>query len=95
MATATITAADTWTDPVRFGPLESGGLSITGASWVATVSLQRRPYGKTGWDLVPNGQWTAITEKRIAPSGAYEYRLGVASGQYTSGTITVELRGIR
>lgn len=93
MASATITGEDQWTDPIRIGPATAGGFSIRGTSWVANVELVRRPIGGTEWETVPQGVYTANTEKRIAPSGAYEYRLGVPVANYTSGTITVEIRG--
>lgn len=72
-------------------------ISIYGASaWVATLNVERR-FGSTGtWMVVK--QYSAsdaisnsIQEQIFDSEPGSQYRIGCASGNYTSGTISVRL----
>lgn len=80
-----ISAQNLWTDAV----LASGriNISISGSGWAATVTLQRSSDGGVTWRDVEN--WAVNAETYLV--GEVLYRLGVKTGNYTSGTITVEL----
>lgn len=65
-------------------------LSVSGSSWTATVTLQRSFDSGSTWLDVDT--FAENTEKFLVD---YEpgvlYRIGVATGGYTSGTVTVRL----
>lgn len=72
-------------------------ISIYGASaWVATINVERR-FGSTGtWMVVK--QYSAsdainnsIQEQIFDSEPGVQYRIGCASGNYTSGTISARL----
>lgn len=84
-------ASGTWTATAspRFGS-EIGymNISIMGA-WSGTVTLQRSWNGVTWGDVET---WTSNAEKAlIDPERGVRYRLGVKSGEYTSGTMILRL----
>lgn len=90
--TASITAQNTFTDGI--GVHGESSAYITG-TFVATVTLQKtRDQGVTWEDAYDkNGnvyEWTAPAEFIIKePSNFIQYRLGVKTGAYTSGTANV------
>lgn len=90
-----ISSADTWTDkiePARYsGPTQGKlAMSISGTTWSATVTLQRSFDEGSNWHEV--NTYTSNTQKTIDdPLSGVVYRIGVASGNYTSGTVTVGL----
>ena len=93
--TASITAADTFTDWLR---LSGGGkftLNISGISG-STVTLQRTRDDITGSPTAEDVEtYTADTDPAELgedPSYGTFYRVGVKSGEFGSGTITVTLR---
>lgn len=91
---ASATAADTATAPIRVTGIDNGrvfSISITG-TWVATVTLQR--------SVGEPGDWTDVTTYTTNQSTSYDdtfdnqiiyYRLYVKPGAYTSGTVVMQL----
>lgn len=99
-ATKSITAENVFSDPVEVS--ENFALTITG-TWVATVHVQRSTdKGGTWVDVTDNDgtprTWTKtsgsdpITAYGYEPKRGTWYRAGVKTGNYTSGTIEIELR---
>ena len=92
MARATITSDNTFTEPIQVKYDEYFDLSITG-SFVATVTVQRRRVGEDAWRDVKQYIEADLpiekTSNRIRHD--WEFRVGVKSGDYTSGTIEVEI----
>ena len=89
-ATAAITAANTFTAPVL---LNTGGpgrynISVYGV-FVATVTVQRSFDGGTTWLDVTN--YSAPTEDQGVEIENALYRVGVKTGNFTSGTVNVRL----
>ena len=85
--TADLTGADQFTDSIRvIGPI---ALSISG-TFTATVTVQRSQDNATWLDV---DTYTAATEKVGNEAVLYYYRVGIKSGEYTSGTATVALYG--
>lgn len=85
--TADLTGADQYTDSIRVvGPI---ALSISG-TFVATVTVQRSQDNAAWLDV---DTYTAATEKVGNEAVLYYYRVGIKSGEYTSGTATVALYG--
>ena len=88
----TITAENTFTDAVRsFGSddAEIDGLISIAGTFSATVSFQRSPDGSTYHDVET---FTSANEKNFIPTKGAWYRIGVATGAYTSGTIEVVIQ---
>ena len=87
VATASLTAQNTWTDPLYLmGPFN---FSLSG-TWVATVYIQRSfDDGATWLDVA---SYTAnIEDTGYEPEVRALYRAGVKSGGYTSGTIVLRI----
>lgn len=91
--TANISAQNTFTGtlaPSAWGT-RSGFLNISvSGSWSGTVTLQRR-FGSSGtfYDVET---WTANAEKAlIDPERKVQYRLGIKTGDYSSGVATCRL----
>lgn len=90
--TASITAQNQWTTtPIRPNPNNGKFyIGIEGTGWAATVTLQKSYDSGTTWHNVLT--WTAnIQTKGEDDFLGIVYRIGVATGQYTSGTISVRL----
>jgi hypothetical protein len=85
LATKSITAQNTFTDPVQLSGFFN--LSISG-TFVATVTVQRSIDNST-WADVDN--WTAPTEDYGMDPETMWYRVGVKTGNFTSGTVVVRL----
>jgi len=88
--TAAASAQNTWTSIIA--PASGTGflnVSVSG-TWVATVTLQRSfDWGSTWHDVTT---WTANAQKRLEDTERrVVYRIGVATGDYTSGTANVRL----
>lgn len=84
----TVTAADQFTTSETFKGRFN--LSVSGSSWSATVTLQRS-YDNTTWrdvETFTSNIETVVNEPSIR--GAW-YKIGVKSGDFTSGVIKVEL----
>lgn len=85
VASAVITAADTYTDPCRL----EGYFNVSiGGTFSATVTVQRSVDAVTWVDV---DTWTAPAEDYgFEPENMY-YRIGVKSGAFTSGSVTVRI----
>ena len=84
--TKTISAENIFSDSLSV-PANQFSISVSG-TFVATVTLQKS-YDGTNWNDVE--QFTYASEWiATEPEGA-SYRIGVKTGDYTSGTITVRL----
>lgn len=80
-------AENTWSDPIRI--MGSFNLSISG-TFSATVTVQRSEDGTT-WRNVDT--WTAPSEEVGYDPILNYYRVGVATGGYTSGTAVASMNG--
>lgn len=87
--TASITAENTFSDPIYLAKGERAEVSISGISG-DTVSLQRRLDG-TNWRTVAT--YTAAAERTFEADCDVEVRLGVETGNYSAGTIACLLKG--
>ena len=84
-----ITAQNQFTDPERAGPRFDVSI-YDSASFVGTITLQRRRVGSSGnWRDVKT--YTGPAEEFGESSGNFEYRIGCKTGGFTSGTIYVEV----
>ena len=85
--TRSIAAENLFTDPVRLTGFFN--ISLSGA-WSATVTVQRSfDQGSTWFDVetfVSNTQ-----EYGFEPEGGVYYRIGVKTGNFTSGTVVARL----
>ena len=85
----TITGANQWTDPLdiedRLYTISIGGLS----AGVGVVSLQRKRVKDVVWR--DDDSFTSDLERNGEVVGKWQYRIGVKSGDYTSGTFLVEI----
>ena len=86
IASKTITAQNTFSDPVRLTGFFN--LSITG-TFVATVTVQRSFDNQATWQDVDT--FTKSTEDFGMEPEVCWYRAGVKTGDFTSGTINVRL----
>lgn len=91
----TISAQDTFSSPLT---MKAGGVLTLRGTWTATVSLQRKEKGGN-WVDVTNNSGTATTftangTYTVSPMGTVaDYRWGVKSGNYTSGSVLGTLEG--
>lgn len=86
--TESVTAQDTWTDAVSF-TVGIFDLSISN-TFTATVTLQRSFDGGTTWYDVQT--FTQETEAVVDNAdNTVKWRIGVATGDFTSGTADVRL----
>lgn len=101
VVTAALTAQNTFSDAIEV-PKDSRGhgfvFTMRGTSTpVATFVLQRSTDDGTTWDIIDSKDNTnfeaddTITVNGIENSGA-QYRFGIRTGDYTSGTFTGEIR---
>lgn len=64
-------------------------LSISG-TWAGTVTVQRSFDSGSTWHDVDT--WTENTQEYgLEPEGGTQYRVGIKTGEYTSGTCAVRL----
>lgn len=82
-----ITAANTFTTPVLIQPGNTFDISISG-TFVATVVLQRSKDQTTWLDVA---SFTAPSEQTGSAGSAWYFRLGVKTGGFTSGPVSVDL----
>jgi hypothetical protein len=80
-------AQDTWSDAIQV--VGSFNLSISG-TFSATVTVQRSEDGTTWRDV---DTWTAPSEEVGYDPILNYYRVGVATGDYTSGTAVASING--
>jgi len=84
--TYSATAQNTFSEPLKVRG--DFNLSLSG-TWVGTVHLQRR-FNQGSWMDVQS--YTANIEDRgREPEGLVEYRAGVKTGNYTSGTVLIRI----
>jgi len=80
-------AADTWSDAIQV--VGSFNLSISG-TFSATVTVQRSDDGTTWRDV---DTFTAPSEEVGYDPILNYYRVGVATGDFTSGTVVASING--
>lgn len=85
-ASKTITGANSFTDPVKLTGFFN--LSISG-TFVATVTVQRSFDNQVTWQDVDD--FTAPTEDYGMEPEVCWYRVGVKTGNFTSGSVDVRL----
>ena len=92
-ASASITSAGEFveTDYLTPGLKETADVAIViSGTFVATVSLQVKRPDETTWKTIK--QYTGSPQTDIVTlKGFWNVRLGVAAGDYTSGTVEVDL----
>ena len=86
IASKTITAENTFTDPVNLTGFFN--LSITG-TFVGTITVQRSFDNKVTWQDVDT--FTKPTEDWGMEPEVCWYRVGVKTGEFTSGSIGIRL----
>jgi len=94
--TATVNSAPgvagSWTDsmnPTNRNPGQGLNFSIAGTSFVGTVTLQRSFDGVTFYDVA---QWPGDFQGALTDAeGASTYRIGVAYGDFVSGSVALRL----
>ena len=85
--TRSIAAENLYTDSVQV--VGYFNLSISG-TWVATVTVQRSFDQSATWHDVDT--WTTNAEEYgLEPEGGIHYRVGIKTGEFTSGTCVVRL----
>jgi hypothetical protein len=85
-----ITAQIQWTDPLRI--TGKGIVTLEQTNLVATITLQAKPDGGSNWIEVDTVAITAATEGRYEfEGGNILHRVGVATGDYTSGAAILYL----
>lgn len=90
--TKTISAADTWTDPVHIiGDFNLSIVASTSPAFSGTVTAQRSSDG-TNWRDVDT--WVSVSAEEVGydPMKMY-YRAGIKAGQYTAGSVAITLNG--
>ncbi|MBT8365123.1 MAG: hypothetical protein KJP23_10485 [Deltaproteobacteria bacterium] len=90
---ASADAENTWTDPVLVKSSGVCSLSISG-TWSATVTLQRRINVSGAWSSWMDVETFSANAEKVVfnPSNSrVEFRAGVATGDYSSGTVEIIL----
>lgn len=90
--TKTISAADSWTDPVHIiGDFNLSIVASTSPAFDGTVTVQRSSDG-TNWRDVDT--WVSVSSEEVGydPMKNY-YRAGIKAGEYTAGSVTITLNG--
>jgi len=90
--TKTISAADSWTDPVHIiGEFNLSIVASTSPAFNGTVTVQRSSDG-TNWRDVDT--WVSVSSEEVGndPMKNY-YRAGIKAGEYTAGSVTLSLNG--
>ena len=87
VASASLTAANTYTAPVRV--LGEANIWISG-TWAGTITLQATYDEGATWIDVQNYTGNVV-DVLYEPEVGIEYRIGFKSGEYTSGTSIVRI----
>lgn len=87
MVSRSVTAADQWTDPLRLFQRELADISVSG-TFSATVTLQRRVDGANWRDVK---EYDGPAEDVMEAGGLQDVRIGVAPGEFSSGTAVVSI----
>jgi hypothetical protein len=91
-----VSGANQWSDPIRVigvGTARTITLNISG-TWMGTVRLQSSVGAIGAWADVPGESWTINTSTTYADGLDNQiifYRIGIDTGEYTSGTANVSL----
>ncbi len=91
---ASVTAEDQWSDPIRVTGIGTGrDITVTRANtWVATVTLQQSVGDIGNWvDVTTYTTNATITYNDSLPNQIIYYRIGVKTGNFTSGTADLTL----
>ena len=90
--TADITAQNTFTDSLTINPASSGATTRVSISvsntFSGTVTFQRR-LDSSNWRDVKN--WTTVAEETYITDEKVDIRIGIKTGNYSSGTATLRL----
>lgn len=94
--TATITGANQFSDPIRVTGVDAARqfAVILSGTWAATVTLQYSVGAPGSWVDATSGSWTSnigISYDDTLDNQIIYYRVGVKTGNYTSGTVTTTL----
>lgn len=84
----TANAENMFTDWLQLDHGNVASISIAGAAFVGTVTLERRLDGVNARSVQT---WTADAEKSYVADEGCEIRLGVRTGAYTSGSVDLRL----
>lgn len=84
----TVSGADQFTDWIVGYAGDTASLSIAGSSFSGTVTLQRK-LGDGNIRTVTT--WTADAEKSYVFDESGEIRLGVKTGEFTSGSVALRI----
>ena len=87
----TITAQNTFTDPMMVNGGDAIQLSIQG-TFVATVTVQQSHDSGVNYEDIPDATYTAPAVKNGEFTIPVLVRAGVKTGGFTSGTVVVTLR---
>lgn len=91
MSTTLLSAENTFTDSVISTVSAANdrdiAISITG-TFIARVTVQRSLDGGTTWGDLPVS-FNAPREYNVTPNRTVLYRVGIKTGDYTSGTVKV------
>ena len=89
---ASITAQNTWSEPVKCrNAAEEGDVAVhISGTFSATVTVQRS-LDKGGTWGAEGTTYTSATEVRLTRTQGAWYRAGVATGGFTSGTVVLKL----
>lgn len=91
-----IGGANQWSDPIRVigvGSARQFSVNIAG-TWVGTVRIQSSVGAVGAWADVPGQSWTSNTATTYSDgldNQVIFYRIGIDTGEYTSGTANVSL----
>jgi len=87
VVTVSVTGANEFSDAIELTGYFN--LSISG-TWVGTVTIQRSYDSGSTWHDVDT--WTANTEEYgLEPEKGIQYKVGIKTGAYTSGTCVLRL----
>jgi hypothetical protein len=90
--TKTISAADSFTDPVHIiGDFNLSIVGSTSPAFAGTVTVQRSTDGTTWRDV---DTWVNVSSEEVGydPMKNF-YRAGIKTGQYTAGSVTLQING--
>ena len=90
--TKTISAADSWTDPVHIiGDFNLSIVASTSPAFSGTVTAQRSSDGTNRRDV---DTWVSVSAEEVGydPMKMY-YRAGIKAGEYTAGSVSITLNG--
>lgn len=89
---ATITAQAMFTDPIPVHAGEQAVAIVDGTGFTATVTPQIRFPPSTTWFDFGSDTMAAVGFKAETAPAAAEFRAGVKTGGFTSGTLTVTVK---